>query len=244
MWTSSVLVEPNQFSSHTRDIRSSRLTTSPACEIRSASRSNSLRLSWSSAPSSCARRAAGSTVSGPTIDRGRRLVGRGRARAPQHCAQARDHLRAAERLDDIVVGAELEADDPVGLGPARGEHDHRHVGGAAQLAQHVAPVAVGQHEVEQHDVRRRSRAARASASATVRAGTALEALALERARERLEYRALVLDEEDARAIGVVTSGHGSGRIARQSRLCRGLTRGWRALGGPVAKVGVVPTPPR
>jgi hypothetical protein len=45
-------------------------------------------------------------------------------RAPQHGADARDHLGAGERLDDVVVGAQLEADDAVGLGPARGHHDH------------------------------------------------------------------------------------------------------------------------
>ena len=59
---------------------------------------------------------------------------------------------AAERLDDVVVGAELEPDDAVGLGAARGQHHDRHVAVAAQLAAHVAPVAVGQRQVEQHEV--------------------------------------------------------------------------------------------
>jgi hypothetical protein len=49
----------------------------------------------------------------------------GRLRAPQDRADAGDHLAAAERLDDVVVGAQLEADDPVGLGAARCEHEDR-----------------------------------------------------------------------------------------------------------------------
>ena len=74
------------------------------------------------------------------------------AGAAQHRADARDHLGAAERLDDVVVGAELEADDPVGLRAARGQHHDRDVAAAPQRAADVAAVAVGQGQVEQHDV--------------------------------------------------------------------------------------------
>ena len=120
--------------------------------------------------------------------------------AAQDGADAGDHLGAAERLDHVVVGAELEADDAVGLGAAGGEDDDRDAGAGADRAADVAAVAVGQVEVEQDQVglealgqlerpRRRARDVR------------LEPLAGERLGERLGDRALVLDEQDAGALG-------------------------------------------
>ena len=54
------------------------------------------------------------------------LGGSGRClRAPEHRPDAGDQLARAERLHDVVVGPELEAGHPVGLVPARGEHDDR-----------------------------------------------------------------------------------------------------------------------
>ena len=98
-------------------------------------------------------RAAGSSSSSPTATgfwRRRRRLARGAA--AQDGADPRDHLGGAERLDDVVVGAELEADDLVHLGPARGQHHDRHVGAATQLAADVAAVAVGKRQVEHHQV--------------------------------------------------------------------------------------------
>ena len=59
--TSSVFVEPNQFTSQTSSISRSRVTTVPASCISSASRSNSLRASSTGAPFSVAVRFAGSS---------------------------------------------------------------------------------------------------------------------------------------------------------------------------------------
>ena len=206
MWTSSVLVEPNQFSSHTRAIRSSRVTTRPAWPISSASRSNSLRESWSSSPASRTRREPGSTSSSPTVTAaaGAAAASRRPRRAAQHRADARDHLGAAERLDDVVVGAELEPDDAVGLGPARGQHHDRDVAAAAQRAADVAAVAVGQREVEQDDVgldlvRELERARRGGGHER------LEALARERLGERAGDARLVLDEQHPAASAGRTS---------------------------------------
>ena len=72
--------------------------------------------------------------------------------AAQHRPDAGDHLGAAERLDHVVVGAELEADDAVGLGAAGGEDDDRDARAGADRAADVAAVAVGQVEVEQDQV--------------------------------------------------------------------------------------------
>ena len=64
-----------------------------------------------------------------------------------------DELARAERLGDVVVGAELEAEDAVDLAVAGGEEQHRHVARGAQSAAHLEAVDVGQADVEQHDLR-------------------------------------------------------------------------------------------
>ena len=44
--------------------------------------------------------------------------------APQDRANSCDHLSGGKRFDDVVIGAELEADDPVHFIGARGDHDN------------------------------------------------------------------------------------------------------------------------
>ena len=113
------------------------MTTAPACSARSSEQVELLAAQLELRAVERARAAPrGRCCSPPIVER---LVGRLRAAArvggaAQHRADARDDLRGRERLDDVVVGADLEADDAVGLGPARGEHDDRHVasGGAAR----------------------------------------------------------------------------------------------------------------
>ena len=77
--------------------------------------------------------------------------------AAQHGAHAGVQLVELERLDEVVVGAGVQAGDAVAERVARGEHDHRRrVLARAQRAQHVEAAApllrVGQAEVEQHEV--------------------------------------------------------------------------------------------
>ncbi len=74
---------------------------------------------------------------------------------PDHRAQPRHQLARAERLDDVVVGAAVEAAHPVGLLGARGQHDDRHRPGrgcAADLPAHLDPRDQRQHPVEQHRI--------------------------------------------------------------------------------------------
>ena len=157
--TSSVFVEPNQFTSQTSSISRSRGTTVPASCISSASRSNSLRASSTGRAVEVTLRRAGSSRT-PPISIGPRRAPRPRCGAAQHGADSGDHLPGAERLDDVVVGAELEPDDTVRLLPARRDDDDRHARRGAQLAAHVEPGAVGQH---------RCRAGRGRAGAAGRA---------------------------------------------------------------------------
>ena len=75
---------------------------------------------------------------------------------PHHGLDAEHQLADAERLDDVVVRAELEADDAVDLLPLRGDHHDRDVLRRLVALERLAdlePGDVRQHEVEQHDVR-------------------------------------------------------------------------------------------
>ncbi len=70
--------------------------------------------------------------------------------APQHGLHASGQLARAERLGHVVVGAELEAGDAVGLVVARGQHDHRQARAGADAAADLEAVDAGQADVE-HD---------------------------------------------------------------------------------------------
>ena len=97
----------------------------------------------------------------------------------------------------------------------------------ADRAADVAAVAVGQVEVEQDQVglERSGQLERAGGGG---GDVRLEALAGERLGERLRRSTLVLDEQDAGAIGIAMRAQCRRVFAR---LCPGLTRRWRALGG-------------
>ena len=83
------------------------------------------------------------------------VVGRVRLGAPDHRAQPRHQFARAERLDDIVVGAAVEAADAVALLAARRQHDDRQRAGRRRPADLPAHFEAGdqrQHPVEQHGV--------------------------------------------------------------------------------------------
>jgi hypothetical protein len=71
----------------------------------------------------------------------------------QDAAHTSHELAWAEWLDDVVVGAELETDDPVRLVALGGQHDDRGRTRGADLPADVQPVDAGQHEVEDDQVR-------------------------------------------------------------------------------------------
>ena len=111
---------------------------------------------------------------------------------------------------------------------------------APQLAADVAAVAVGQREVEQHEVGRRSARRARSASAAVARPSRLEALALERLRERLGDRG---SSSTNRMRGRAMPGMVTHRAAPGGRplptLCPGMTAAcggaspsWRPSGTP------------
>ncbi len=67
-------------------------------------------------------------------------------------SQPGEQLVHAERLGEVVVGAEVEGLDLGGLGAAARQHDDRDRRPAAQAAHDVEPVHAGQAEIEDHGV--------------------------------------------------------------------------------------------
>ena len=102
--------------------------TAPGSAARASSRSNSSGVRCTSLARAATRREPRSTVRSPTVEH-RRLLGGELARpvdAAQQGPDAGDDLAHPERLGDVVVGADAETDEQVGLVGARREHEDRH----------------------------------------------------------------------------------------------------------------------
>ena len=76
------------------------------------------------------------------------------AGAAQHGAHPGEQLLEGERLDQVVVGAELEAGEPVVQPVAGGEEDDRDVPRGPQALGQREAVQAGQHDVEHREVGR------------------------------------------------------------------------------------------
>ena len=126
-------------------------------------------------------------------DRARDVLAVGR-RAAKDRLHARDELARVERLRQVVVGADLEADDLVDVLVARGQHQDRHVGAAAQPPADLDPVDVGQHQVE--DDQRRAAGPRLRQRVVAGRGHLhVVARVLEVERDERRDRGFVLDDE-------------------------------------------------
>jgi hypothetical protein len=124
---------------------------------------------------------------------------------PQDRVDARHQLVRRERLDDVVVGAEPQPDDAVGLLAARGQQDDRKARARPALVErpqpphHLQPVEAGEHQVEDHEVRP-AVARQLERVRPVGGDARLVAGALEVAREHLGDRRLVVDDEQRPAL--------------------------------------------
>ena len=124
-------------------------------------------------------------------------LGRAGAGAPQHGAHARQQLGDRERLGDVVVGAQLEAEHLVGFGRAGGQHDDRRRDRARpQVAAHVEAVLLRQHHVEDHQVGR-ERAGLLQPLVAVGGGFDLVALELEVVAQPEPHLRLVFNHQDS-----------------------------------------------
>ena len=72
--------------------------------------------------------------------------------APQQRPYAGDELTRRERLGHVVVGADGEADEHVGLLRAGRQHQHRHRPVALHAAADLEPVEAREHQIEDHEV--------------------------------------------------------------------------------------------
>ena len=127
------------------------MKTRPGSRANVASSSNSVGVSRTTRPSAVTRRLAEIDLQ---VAAGDALVGDGRrVGAAQDRAHAGDQLLGAERLDNVVVGAKLEAGDPIGLVTAGGQDHDRHARVAADRTDHVESVDARQAEVEDERVR-------------------------------------------------------------------------------------------
>ncbi len=135
------------------------------------------------------------------LEVGEREAGRAvtvdRARPPQHGAHTRDELFEAERLRHVVVAADGQAFDLL-LGRVAGgeEHDRHVVAVGAQPLHHREPVAVGEHDVEDHEVgaEHRRRLQRVGAGAR---DLDVEAFVPQRGGDQVGDVRLVVDDEDS-----------------------------------------------
>ena len=149
-WTSIVFAEPYQVVCQTSSRIRWRLTTAPGSCASSARSSNSFGVSPISSPPRTTRRERDVDLELADAERLGRLSA---AAGPAgHGADTRDELAEAERLDDVVVRPELEADDAVDLLALGGHDDDRHVRPGAQLPADGVAVHVGQPQVEKHEV--------------------------------------------------------------------------------------------
>ena len=78
-----------------------------------------------------------------------------RPAAAEHRADAREQLGQRERLDQIIVGAQVQPAHPIVDAVARGQDQHRRLDLALpQRLQDLEPAAARQHQVEHDQVER------------------------------------------------------------------------------------------
>jgi len=95
------------------------------------------------------------------------------------------------------LGAELEADDPVHVVAARGQHENRGAVGGAELAQHIEARDARQHHVEDQDLELADLEQSERIAAVVHA-LDLEMLCAQVLAEHLTKLAIIIHQEHAR----------------------------------------------
>jgi hypothetical protein len=164
--------------------------------MKHSRRANSVAVKGISCPWRRTSRVAGFKVRSPTL----RTQGRSRPPSPGQRAHPGQQLGERERLDEIIVGAGIEAGHPVVDGVARRqEQDRRRHATPAQVAQQRQSIELGQQQVEKDDVVARGQRMVASRDAIAGDidGVARFAQALP---QRAGNAALVLDDQQPHAI--------------------------------------------
>ncbi len=163
---------------------------------------------------------------------------------PQQRAHAGQQLAHRERLGDVVVGAEVEPQDPVHLGAPRRQDQHRGVvAGPPQPAEQLVAVEAREHDVEDDQVEP-SRPRQPEPLAPVGGRGHLEPLAGERHLEPHPDRGVVLHHQDPRPAHPLPSATGrtSVKVApRPGSLSTSTRPPWaRAIRSTMARPRPVP----
>ena len=107
-----------------------------------------------------------------------------------------DELLGRERLDEVVVGADVQPCDPVGDSVARRQHQDRQPESlVAQPPADREPVHAGQGDIEHHEVGRGALDC-GQGCAAVRDGLHGKALGEQAALEHSAQRVVVVDDQD------------------------------------------------
>src|SRR5262245_52237908 len=115
--------------------------------------------------------------------------------SPQHGPHPGEEFAQAEWFDHVVVGAEFEADDAIRfLTSMPGDKDNGHVRTAAEAAQEVQAVFVGQLQIKDDQIDRRV-GQDPSHPATIGDRADLEILAFQIASNHLAHGRVVVDHE-------------------------------------------------
>jgi len=121
-------------------------------------------------------------------------LGERAVRAPQHGFHARDQLARAERLDQVIVAAELQAGHLVVYGLLRGEEDDGHGGDLADASARLQAVHARHDYVEDDQVRAMLEKL-AQAFFAARRGDRLEAGVEQSQLDHAHVRRIVVDDE-------------------------------------------------
>ena len=164
--------------------------------MRNASSSNALGLIGRTSPSRSSRCPPRSAWTRAQVDDGRRPIdGHALLGPPEERPDPGRQLAQAERLGDVVVGAELQPDDLVELGVLGRQHDDRHARLGADDAADLDARQLREHQVQEDEVRSLG-PEHGQGLAAVGRGDDPESVGLERVDERLAEGGLVVDDED------------------------------------------------
>ncbi len=128
-------------------------------------------------------------------DQARQRVLVARLHAAQHGVDARGQLARVERLGQVVVGADLEADDAIDVLAAGGEQDDGNGGTLSQGTQNLEAVLLGQHHIQNHQPVAAARRQIDGARARV-VGFDVEPLGAQQLADQVAQLPIVVDDED------------------------------------------------
>lgn len=147
--------------------------------------------------------------------------GRGVERgATKHGPEAGEQLTRRKSFRQVIIGADLEADDAIRLIPARGQHEHGHARFLADTFEYLEAVEPRQHHIENDDMRRGG-AWRGGSFDALRAGVHGAHRKIEGLKVRGDKAAkffVVVDHQHTRETGSVGIGWHRGKRQRAAPL--------------------------